>query len=71
MNDVTSPALRTGVQAAVISLVLRAVEVMPSPDFVIDPNDKIMLTVVLTGLAAAAQNTAENKLGKKLFRVNS
>lgn len=63
LNNTTSPAIRTGIQAAVAEGAIRLLEVVPDPDLVITTGDRAILLVVVTAVVALAQNFAENRVG--------
>ena len=67
LNNTTSPAIRTGIQAAVAELAIRGAEVIPDPDLVIDGSDRGLLLIVAVGLVSLVQNFAENRMGKAIL----
>jgi hypothetical protein len=67
LNNTTSPAIRTGIQAAIAELCLRGAEVIPDPDLVIDTSDRGLLLIVVTAALALAQNFAENRMGRSIL----
>ena len=67
INNTTSPAIRTGVQAAVAELAIRGAEVIPDPDLVIDSSDRGLLLIVVTAALALVQNFVENRMGKAIL----
>lgn len=63
----TSPALRTGIQAALAEGSIRLLEVVPSPDLMIAPADRALILVVLTAVYSFLQNWVEGRVGAKLL----
>jgi hypothetical protein len=67
LNNTTSPAIRTTIQAAGSELIIRGTEVLPDPDLAIDTSDRVLLLVVVTGLVSLVQNFVENRMGKAIL----
>lgn len=67
LNNTTSPAIRTGIQAALAEGAIRLGEVVPEPDLNISASDRALWLIVLTALIALAQNFAENRMGKSIL----
>lgn len=67
LNNTTSPAIRTGIQAALAEGAIRLLEVVPDPDMVISTGDRALLLVVATAAVALAQNYAENRMGRSIL----
>lgn len=67
INNTTSPALRTTIQAAVAELAIRGIETIPDPDMVISTGDRVLLLIVSTGVVSFIQNLVENKMGKSIL----
>lgn len=67
LNNTTSPAIRTGIQAAVAEGMIRLLEVVPDPDMDISASDRGLLLVVVTAVLALAQNFVENRMGRSIL----
>jgi hypothetical protein len=67
LNNTTSPAIRTGIQAALAEGAVRLVETVPDPDLVISTGDRALLLVVATAALALAQNFVENRMGRAIL----
>lgn len=67
LNNTTSPAIRTGIQAALAEGAIRLLEVVPDPDMVISTGDRAILLVVSTAVLALAQNFVENRMGRSIL----
>ena len=67
LNNTTSPAIRTGIQAAVAEGIIRLGEVVPDPDLVISGSDRALWLIVTTGAVALVQNFVENRMGKSIL----
>jgi hypothetical protein len=67
LNNTTSPAIRTGIQAALAEGAIRLLEVVPDPDLAISTGDRALLLVVATAVVALAQNFAENRMGRAIL----
>jgi hypothetical protein len=67
LNNTTSPAIRTGLQAAVAEGLIRLAEVIPEPDLEVGAADRGLWLIVVTAVLALGQNFAENRMGKALL----
>lgn len=67
LTTTTSAATRTTLQALMASGAIRLLEVVPNPNLVIDNNDKLLITGLLTGGVAYAQNLIEDRVGSKIL----
>jgi hypothetical protein len=67
LNNTTSPAIRTGIQAALAEGAIRLLEVVPDPDLVISTGDRALLLVVATAVVALGQNFVENRMGRAIL----
>jgi hypothetical protein len=67
LNNTSSPAIRTGIQAAVAEGAIRLIEVVPDPDLEISLGDRTIMLIVATGLVSLAQNFIENRMGKAIL----
>lgn len=67
INNTTSPAVRTTIQAALAEGVVRLVEVAPDPDLDISLGDRTLMLVLLTGVVSLVQNFVENKMERSIL----
>lgn len=67
LTTTTSPALRTGVQAALAEGAIRLLEVLPEPDLDVNASDRALLLIITTAAVALAQNWVERLAGHKVL----
>lgn len=67
LGTVSSPVVRTGIQATLAVAAVRLVEVLPEPDFVISSGDRDLIMGCLFIAFAFVQNFSEKVVGRRLI----
>lgn len=67
LGTVSSPFVRTGIQASLATGLIRLLEVIPNPDLVISSGDRDIIFIVATGAVCLAQNVVEKLKGRRLI----
>ena len=67
MGTVSSPVIRTGIQAMLALGIIRFIEVVPNPDLVISSGDRDILMAIAVATVSLAQNLVEKLKGRRLI----